>query len=393
MEDATIDQFFSNLSLYLPPQNLQFEGGNVIIKLSDRVEDQLLLHESVLSAASERFRLRFSNHAFAGPREATSPRTGKSVKVYEYQLTSTDDTFCLTDEGEAESKDQPDDTHFWHAFQGSALVEGFLRRNYGPEIGLSGYTYQDLRAQVVFEHKLLFATLYDQPFDTDFPHSSNAVYTLTEIAALAHYYLLLPSVAGRLASRFEAVPGIWEDVARNSTFYLALSTKLRSANIFEDALRHYVGMSLESKAMWKVHPSDDPDVARIAFGAQLRLQDRMHTLTKELRELGLSWYQSKPWETTKRRRGPKVRTTWLASGREKKTLADKCRWLAASIYREFLDQKIYGESHWSHLKYGNTDPPNGQVDAGSLRIACQAILDANKSPEKLELFNKMVAAR
>ena len=89
-----------NITLGLPPKTLRFAGGNVIIKLSDEPEDQLLLYESVLARASDRFRLRFSvaNRGFACGKEAKNPDTGKNMKVFEYHLTLADRTFTLTDE-------------------------------------------------------------------------------------------------------------------------------------------------------------------------------------------------------------------------------------------------------------------------------------------------------
>ena len=88
----------SGITLGLRLQPLQCEDGNVVIRLSERQEDQLLLHESVLGEVSERFRVRFANDRFASPREIVNPKTGDKLKIFEYHLTCTDRTFSLTDE-------------------------------------------------------------------------------------------------------------------------------------------------------------------------------------------------------------------------------------------------------------------------------------------------------
>lgn len=98
MADSTLAAPFEGLTLGLPPRTLQLEGGTIIVKLSDRPEDVLVLHEKVLAAASERFAVRFNSTYWAPTREVADDKTGKKLKVYEYYLVCADDTFILTDE-------------------------------------------------------------------------------------------------------------------------------------------------------------------------------------------------------------------------------------------------------------------------------------------------------
>ena len=97
-----IEEFFASLCLTLNPERLQFEDGDVIIKLGESPQDHLVLHQSVLGAASQRFATRFNSHCHGG-RIVVSPRNGESVTVYEYHLKFVDGTFSLTDEGEQTS--------------------------------------------------------------------------------------------------------------------------------------------------------------------------------------------------------------------------------------------------------------------------------------------------
>lgn len=101
MDSSTLSTIFEGLTFSLPPPTLQFEGGTVVIKLSSRAEDSLILHESVLAKASERFAMRFNSLHWAPSREVEmSDKEGRpqKLKVYEYRLIHADGTYTLTDE-------------------------------------------------------------------------------------------------------------------------------------------------------------------------------------------------------------------------------------------------------------------------------------------------------
>ena len=87
----------SQITLGTAPPHLQFEGGNVIIRLGESLDDHLIIHESVLAGASDRFRTRFAS-AFCGGRDVVETHTGERCTTYEYHLTYVDQTFILTDE-------------------------------------------------------------------------------------------------------------------------------------------------------------------------------------------------------------------------------------------------------------------------------------------------------
>ncbi len=94
-----LEKAFPGLMLGLPLPRLQLDGGNVIISLSDRPEDQLFLHSQVLGEQSHRFRVRFTRgKSFFGCRDVTSPETGDVVEIFEYHLAQKKSTDCLTDE-------------------------------------------------------------------------------------------------------------------------------------------------------------------------------------------------------------------------------------------------------------------------------------------------------
>lgn len=255
------------------------------------------------------------------------------------------------------------------------------------------------RTQSVYEHKILFGMLYPNNgfMDLDLGSPDQTLVTISDVAALAEYYMLLPTVANRISAHLEAMTDIWKTIAEDPEPYLALGAKLRSYNIFSEALSHLVGKSLHqshhlSQPFNGRAPSEALD--RLARRQQDELRDLADRLTRELREIGLEPYQAHPEAETKRKRGPLVRTTWLAASlREKKTLEEKCNWIASSIYREKLDQLMYGEPHWSHVQYVRNGRKDGDVEAGSLYAACRALVTAHNLPQTLDVFGHHAAAK
>ena len=305
-----------------------------------------------------------------------------------------------------EDEDQDEDESLY-CFSCSDLVGGYCPHPGHREI----FDRRELELQIVYEHKILFAILYDQPLDIDSPHSPSELYSLIQVTALAEYYLLLPSIACRLSSHFEAAPGLWRHIEQEPELYLRISNKLRAQGMFEEALRHYVG-SLACNPPY--HPfvyyeypdlqNIDASVVPLVFRKQLQLQFRMQALLDELRQLGLSWNRFDPsdswdsWKSSPRR----VDATWLASGSEEDTLAERFWWIAASVYREWLDDKLH--SHPSS-RGSDGDKTKGQVPHSvfqycatstdhairSLRAACQEIVDADRSFEEVQTFGEHVA--
>ena len=278
-----------------------------------------------------------------------------------------------------------------YSFHRSSLVEEY-------RCGAGGCLHvfrEHIRVQSVYEHKVLFSMLYYGTLDIDLGIAEEAVATLTDLTALSEYYLLLPSLAHQITAAFIAIPNFWQLVSRYPEMYLALGTKLHSYEIFADALRHVVGRSTlphyHRSLFYQGRPTEE--VEGLAKNKADDLRRRTDALTRQLREIGLSFCQAHPEAETKRKRGPLVRTTWLASGTGKKDLDDKCRWIAASVYREKLDQLIYGEPHWSHVEYIRNGRKDGDVEAGSLFIACRALFAAHRNPENLTLFGHNAAAK
>ena len=90
-------------------------------------------------------------------------------------------------------------------FHGSSLVDGY-RISLKHRIYING---DSLRAQNVYEHRILFSMLHHESLDgIDLGAAPKTLFTLSDLTALAEYYLILPSLANQVASRLKAVPDL-----------------------------------------------------------------------------------------------------------------------------------------------------------------------------------------
>ena len=113
---------------------------------------------------------------------------------------------------------------------------------------------------------------------------------------------------------------------------------------------------------------------------------------KKFRDLAFTRYHAHATASCNKQ-GPIVSTTWLAATLEKRTVDEKCEFLAKSAFREYLDHQLHGESHWSHVKYCTTTPKNGDVVVGSYRKMYETIVEARREGFKLEIFGSRIAAK
>ncbi|KAK5164147.1 uncharacterized protein LTR77_010238 [Saxophila tyrrhenica] len=351
---------FPDLSLGLEPSALKYQDGNVVIRLSES-------------------------------REILHPSTGESVTVFDYKLAYDEETFILTDEPiRVTPRRQPS--------KKSDLVESTM-----PALSIASIAAKSrkFREQSVYMHKLMFSLLFQQPFDLGLDEDGYEgreaeLITVVEIRALADYYEFLPSIARSLGSLFEDFHGLWKEVRDRPSFFLRLLVKLRHENIFAEALRHVVGQMTVAGGI-RYHTNFSPDVSCVILEKSALLHDHMREVEDKLRKLALFEYQSNAHKSCKFK-GPKVRTTMLLTDTVPKDPSSRCHWLAKSIFRETLDHNMHGTAHWNYIVYGESGKKMklracGDVRAGSLRIACEAILQAHKEGKSTSLFGKKAAEK
>lgn len=252
------------------------------------------------------------------------------------------------------------------SLQFSQLSEGFAG-NYAWEISSTTVTLDTLHAQLIRAHKVLFAFVYKHPLDADFEDAEDAVHILTEVLALAEYYLLLPHVANRITTELIARPGLWKSISQKPTYFLRISTKLRFYPIFADAMRHIVGRTFGGGKYvpqnW-LHDIADTELELMAYKLARVLDWSAGALREAFARLTLSYYRNHATAPTVSRRGLPVRTTWYAEKLGERSVGEKARWIAASMFREKWEHLLHGDSHWSHVEWTRAGRKGGEVDAG-----------------------------
>lgn len=192
--------------------------------------------------------------------------------------------------------------------------------------------------------------------DTSMVHFANLI-------AWAEYYDLVPSIAVQLESMVLNTRRLWKDVANFPLFYLAVGTKLRSALLFSDALRHFVGSGSTLEEIVESGVLSKSEACLALAPARECLQQRSRRVEEALRHNMLSTYTAHA-SRIRRKRGPEVRTTWLLSTFKPASLEGKAEWIADSILREWLDAQLWGEKFWSHVAYSQSAIRDGTVKAG-----------------------------
>ncbi len=143
---------------------------------------------------------------------------------------------------------------------------------------------------------------------------------LANVAVLADYYGMMPTIAPVLEAALWDYQGLWESVSRHSAFYLGLAYMIRSREIFEDALRHSTGLGLDCSPPLRrsVLPVD---VVALCAVKHSELLMRITSLDQALANIDFNI--NKPFF----RKGP-----WVHGN----TRRDNARFLARSIWLDWL---------------------------------------------------------
>ena len=335
--------------------------------------------------------------------------TGKLVPVYRYKLARVEMSYYLTDEvsctivvecvsannyqHEAVQSPHPELHPAWHSdlpFYRTDLVRGFLinLESHHP------FNEVEVLKNAIKEHKILFALLYqfevslddytgdNDEYDSTIEEDSNngmnltatafgkALLIITNVIALAEYYDLMPAVSAGITELLRGLPGFWEDVARSPDCYISIANKIRSAELFADATRHYVGQDLNGgqvtngwSYLFLCAALTRTEAAASILPLRENLDSRINKLLESLRRDCLTTYQAHA-DRSRNKQGPIVPATWLTSEFLPNSIPSKCHFLAGCIFREWLDHQLVGESFWSHVKYSTTSPKDGKVEAG-----------------------------
>lgn len=374
----------ARIRLELPFESLKVNGGNVVVFLSDEPQDTLVLDSKVLAASSPRFKARFGRFAAMRVSKTVELPDWGPLNIYTYRMIYADGSFIISDEvgilfpcyrsAEADQLQQdkplefpPGDHFYLPPLHGSDLCEGIphpTRYSLGARPHFNRSEPLTVYRNTIKAYKILFSLVHGRRVDLEELEYDAALLHLTDVVALAEYHGFLPVIAVQVRELLVNLPGFWKDVSKSPRFYLIIASKLRSYDIFSDALRHFIGRKGSLKPL-----HDDESVMSSAKNCKAMFKSlecyssRAETVVAKLRKMLLHVYQAHT-NLPKRSQGPLSYTTWLNTTNSKKTFEDKCEYLAKSAFREWLDFQLVGKTHWSHIQYTRTGRTDGQVEAG-----------------------------
>ena len=208
-------------SSWLEPR-LRFEGGDVVVHLSTKSEDTLVLPSSRLIAHSEWFKTSIN---WQGPQL----KSKASVPVRQYGLVF----------------DPVVETWTIQSIQGGAedIEES-------PSFSLE-------RTQCVQAHKIIFELLLEGKSFEDLSISHTAVDN-DHLPVLLEFYQLFRDLSSRLEARFRTSKTLRSQILRNPCVYLFLAELLRCRAVYEEAMRHFVGRT-EDMSYDRTHMFPQPD--------------------------------------------------------------------------------------------------------------------------------------
>lgn len=240
--------------------------------------------------------------------------------------------------------------------------------------------------QAVKEHQALFLFLHGVFVGTWLRLSYQ---NIANVITYAELYDLLPHVAASIDEHLLSRNDIWSDIRDNAIFHLGIAKKIRSASLFLDALRHFIGSGSNWEILSDKLGYSNEKAALMVLPKREELQKRTSELVKQLQRLTLTPYV--PRSDTEHP-DPQVRSTFLASGHHYKTLREQAYFIARSVSNEWMTHQLAGLPHWSHMRY--TDQySDGHFTSPGLRFLCNAIVNASRVEDELSLFDKDVASK
>lgn len=256
--------------------------GKVLIKLEEGPPGCLLVHRDVVAAVPGLAPT--LKETWACDKTVTMPDSQAAVNITVFSLQHVDDTYLL----------QRSAGHSETSEQAVVFTESIYCASEWPEHDASHSGY--VRQASVVAHKALFAILYGyRPSLAAVNYCSLAssscverftydVHALVTICAYAEYYLCFEQVRPYVVELLLSQPLIWRSIAFDPEFYITLAKKLRSADMYFDALRHLIAQSASDTSKWDLVAAEfgiSPEEARTAFTLDLQT---LEALTKKLRD-------------------------------------------------------------------------------------------------------------
>ncbi|KAF2099857.1 hypothetical protein NA57DRAFT_55795 [Rhizodiscina lignyota] len=214
-----------------------YEDGDVIISLSARPEDMLVLHSAILKLSSEFFRASLSEPWIQNKIVGTKTCGNVQIPLVRYEWEFSDKTFDKGIGGDCGmligKTLETDPAHRCRPPHDSPVDLDFAKENY---------------REVLLGYKLAFALLYQQDCCSVLSpliNSAHPALIIAELVRCASVLGFLHSISGPLTVLIlEPSNGIWKYICSYGEVFLSIACLLRSRAIFEEALRHAANYGL-----------------------------------------------------------------------------------------------------------------------------------------------------
>ena len=393
----------ASLRVHSKPADLKklllLEGGDVILALGSDVNKHLLLHSNVLRSASPFFEASmkaFWNQVAELP-EVTNPATGEKVKIFKYSLVRHDRVISLQKkvrcpwEYQVGTVSMPtckaDDTVVQSSDAGqstiplflSSFAAGFVEVEPGDREQFLSSKLTTEPSDVVLEHQALFLFLHKLPVEHWIDlHLGN----MANIVAYAELYDLLPFVAGSITKHIVSHRNIWIEVRKYPAFYLAMAKKIRSEELFLDALRHFVGSGSDWNILINEMDFTRAEAALLIFPNREEIAGRISDFLKKLQRLGVT-----PVATTNYKGRSNQTSTPIAPAARDGDTQEKAAFVARCIFNEWLNKQLAGNENMSYGHVLSREYRLTDILPHGLHVFCLRLVMATQAKQELELFD------
>jgi hypothetical protein len=299
------NNIITRVCLAIDPPAIREDQGDILVRLSERPEDHLLLKSSSLKECTEWFQHHTEWESYGGPIDTTTivdPVTMKHVTIYNYYMSgfleggkavwlihndvssdSSDSAPCLSIRTE-------DEYHSYRYTYSGPIIDTDLTTNFVDHTSnqqwswiYDEWNFPDISngyETAINEYKTLFRFMFgldpclagkkhDLPAIATWPtNGSNEERTeahahlcepgddydeicwavtlihaehFANVAVRADYHNCLPAIAPHLISVLMALPRLWEAIAEEPRWWIGLALLLRAEDIYTECLRHLVG--------------------------------------------------------------------------------------------------------------------------------------------------------
>lgn len=234
----------------LPP--LQYDHGDVLIKLGHEKSDWLVVHSKNLSDSSPNLRATLSSRwaATIGIEKIKHPRTGEEVSVKTMALKYAEGAYFL--EGKEVLPDLRLDAQ---VFQDTVWSRG----KGWPRMGADVFGHRSVLDMTKRAFRVLVATMHGinltaeqvagQPDHDDSEHRKEDIGASTwvneilfpqvvTVCAIAEFLDCLSTVGPAMMAILHSAPRYWQAVAYYPLKHMMIAVKLKNREVFHDAYRH-----------------------------------------------------------------------------------------------------------------------------------------------------------